>query len=103
MKRSGRLRPVSVKQRRKNAEWQAAREVALSRAHYWPQCELVGFGADHEHWGGIEVHHRLRRSQGGGHDLDNLVVLCSAAHAYVHKNPEWAYGVGLLIRSGAVA
>jgi len=33
----------------------------------------------------LEVHHLQRRVDGGGHDLDNLGLLCGAHHAAVHE------------------
>ena len=33
----------------------------------------------------VDVHHIIARSQGGGHDADNLIVLCSAHHRAVHE------------------
>lgn len=51
---------------------------------------------------GTTRHHRLRRGQGGPDTVENLVVLCQSCHTdgprAVHRNPKWAYSVGLLIR-----
>lgn len=47
--------------------------------------------------GGLHLHHKRRRSQGGTHDNDNLVTLCVFHHIYqVHGNPAWAREWGLL-------
>lgn len=52
--------------------------------------------------GGLQVHHRLMRSQGGPDTMENLVTLCYAHHeggyGGVHSRCELAYEVGLLIR-----
>lgn len=32
----------------------------------------------------LHVHHRRRRSQGGGDDWANLVTLCASCHRWVH-------------------
>lgn len=42
------------------------------------------------------VHHMLRRSQGGGHDVDNLLAVCTACHQFIHGNPAKAVALGLL-------
>lgn len=34
--------------------------------------------------GGFEVHHKLRRGQGGGDELDNLACLCQDCHRAFH-------------------
>lgn len=49
---------------------------------------------------GEHMHHRLRRSQGGGHTAAVLVHLCAPDHRAVHANPEWAYRHGLLVPMG---
>lgn len=43
-------------------------------------------------------HHVLPRSQGGTDDRSNTMDICSACHRYLHREPEWAYRVGLLRR-----
>jgi 5-methylcytosine-specific restriction endonuclease McrA len=45
------------------------------------------------------VHHVLRRSQGGGHEPENLLHLCNSCHQWVHANPAKAVEKGLLRRS----
>ncbi len=55
-------------------EWKAIREQVLARARW--RCQAC--------WspGRLEVHHVLKRSQGGSDfDLDLLVALCRACHA----------------------
>lgn len=44
------------------------------------------------------IHHRLPRSHGGKHLLDNLVASCFACHRHVHDHPAWAYDCGWLVR-----
>lgn len=106
MKRSGplrrrsHLRRVSAKQRLREAEWRQAREAALKRDGYWPTCPALGIH-DGDCEGGIEVHHRLPRSAGGTHDLDNLLVLCAKGHRFVHTHPEMSYARGWLLRRTA--
>lgn len=47
----------------------------------------------------IHIHHRKLRSQGGRHELPNLLHLSGACHDRAHANPERAYDLGLLVRS----
>lgn len=77
-----------------------ARRDALERAGY--RCEARAPGCWTDVLGaGLEFHchHKLRRAQGGGDELDNLLVVCPACHAYIHANPEASYEAGWLIRS----
>lgn len=57
------------------------RQEALWRDRW--ACQKCGYcapdGAD------LEVHHKVEVSQGGGHELANLVTLCSDCHA------EWTF------------
>lgn len=46
------------------------------------------------------VHHRLMRSQGGKHELPNLIDLCRECHYYAHHSSE-RYVIGLLLRRGS--
>lgn len=48
---------------------------------------------------GGHLHHRMMRSQGGRHTVENLVLLCHACHKYVHDNPAFGYKSDLLIHS----
>lgn len=49
------------------------------------------------------IHHRKRRSQGGKHTADNLVLLCGdglrECHGHVHLNPDQSYDLGWLVRA----
>jgi hypothetical protein len=40
----------------------------------------------------IEVHHKIKRSQGGEDTEENLIVLCNEHHVNVHNSPRmfWA-------------
>lgn len=78
------------------------RPVALARANY--RCERCG--ATGRPGRPLSCHHRLMRSQGGPDTLENLVVLCgldntTGCHGWVHKHPEQAYALGLLIRQSS--
>lgn len=71
----------------------AVRQALLERASYTCEFDLCERR-------GTEMHHRLRRSQGGDHTLGNLTLLCGIHHAWVHANPALAEDLGLLVRSG---
>lgn len=100
MKRTPLKRRTPLRKSRPDPAWIAAREAALDRDGRWPACHRYRI-PDHECWGGLEVHHIVRRSQGGTHDLDNLVTLCTAGHRWVHEHPAEATLLGLLRRGAA--
>lgn len=52
-----------------------------------------------QHAGIMEVHHRVRRSQGGRDTCWNLITLCTAHHKWVHANPYAARRLGYLLAS----
>ncbi len=70
----------------------ANRDAVERRSNGW--CEIAHLNCSGR---ATEVHHRLMRSQGGGHDVDNLLHLCGAGHRFVHDNPEHSYGKGWLL------
>lgn len=51
---------------------------------------------------GGHLHHKLMRSQGGGHTEGNLIDVCPPCHGYIHGHPAWAYERGFLVRRSAV-
>lgn len=60
-------------------------------------------------WLTSAVHHRKLRSQGGGHELANLMLVhgdlawnCHNLTEYsIHQNPTRSYRLGHMVRSGA--
>lgn len=73
---------------------------ALEREHY--SCALCGMGIGPEGRGiGWSVHHRLRRSQGVDHSIQNVIILCGSGttqcHGWVHANPSDARAGGWLL------
>jgi 5-methylcytosine-specific restriction endonuclease McrA len=72
-------------------ELEAMRPLVTSRAH--GICEVCSFRQSDQ------IHHKLRRSQGGTNHLANLVAVCSDCHSHIHDNPAWSYQNGWLIRS----
>jgi hypothetical protein len=57
----------------------ARRRTSVRRAY--GRCEVPGC----RHSGWIDVHHIRFRCEGGTHELENLVVLCSVHHTHVHE------------------
>ncbi len=54
-------------------EWAAIRRLIFRRARW--RCQACG------HWGALEVHHVVKRAQGGSDfDLDRLVAVCPPCH-----------------------
>lgn len=52
---------------------------------------------------GDHAHHRLRRSQGGTDDVDNLLWVCAPCHAQIHSWPLASYARGYLLHRGRVS
>lgn len=79
--------------------WPALRAALWTRCGAY--CEACGARLNPDWW---DAHHRLPRSRGGQDDLCTLVALHGGCHTVgpqaVHQRPAWAYGRGLLIRSG---
>jgi 5-methylcytosine-specific restriction endonuclease McrA len=49
----------------------------------------------------LQVHHIRYRSQGGGHELDNLITLCQVCHEHAHSDKRrWQPVLLELIRIG---
>ena len=67
-------------------EWAAIRRLVFRRARW--RCQACGC------WGALEVHHVVKRAQGGSDfDLDRLVALCPPCHAQTDA----AYARGRLV------
>jgi len=94
----------SAKRRARNAAgtMSDARAEVMDRAR--GRCEYVVVSwspsdkrSDRCPFPAVEVHHRLRRSQGGTDTPDNLVALCATCHhERIHGHPEAAYAAGWL-------
>lgn len=56
-------------------------------------CEIDGCGQP-----ATQFHHRWMRSQGGTHDVWNLLHICLSCHNSVHANPEDSYRKGYMLR-----
>jgi 5-methylcytosine-specific restriction endonuclease McrA len=70
-------------------EWAAIRRVVVRRARW--RCQA---------WGALEVHHVVKRAQGGSDfDLDRLVALCPPCH--VQTDAPYARGRLVISPRGA--
>lgn len=70
----------------------ATRERVAERSRGF--CEVGALGCMGK---GVHLHHRLMRSQGGGHDAENLLNVCRLCHDLIHAEPTWAYERGWLL------
>lgn len=77
---------------------QATRDEVIARdggcvaASLVPEVRCLGSG---------HIHHVLPRSQGGGHDVSNLVLVCLGHHGWIHDHPARSYELGLLRKISA--
>lgn len=100
-RRHTRLNPRSAKQARRDRQWQAIRLLVLTRDMF--ECRMCCWAS--LDGSGLEVHHRLRRSQLGADEPENLVTLCAGpytpdCHGWVHRNVAEAEMGGWLLRPG---
>jgi len=70
----------------------ATRQFVEARSRGY--CEVNAYGCRMK---GVHLHHRLMRSQGGGHDAGNLLNVCRPCHDLIHAEPTWAYERGWLL------
>ncbi len=92
MKRGGPLRRVGKKGRRDMAELHDVREAVMARSH--AMCEVRWSPFCHG-WA-EQLHHVVRRSQGGTNTAENVLVVCSPCHARIHDAPAEALTLGFL-------
>jgi len=97
-----RLNPVSEKKRADGAVYLEARRQVYERSQGLCEGNVEGVCPPLPHTA-EHVHHILRRSQGGGHELDNLVHLCARAHIWTHDHPAAGRTLGLLRSPGDAA
>ena len=72
----------------------AIREAVYTRDGWLCQwCQGAG--------GRLDLHHKLRRSQGGPDSLANLVSVHRVCHRYIHEHPEIARHRGFLVGTGS--
>lgn len=65
------------------------RNMVLARDRM--RCRWCGIGG-----GALDVHHRIRRSQGGQDEQHNLVSVHRLCHSYIHEHPTEAKERGFL-------
>ncbi len=95
MKRTRKPAPVQTPGLKSTDEelWRERRHALWVRSG--GRCEL---GREDLAYTGMEAHHRKLRSQGGGHELSNLVALCPKCHHdRVHAHPLWARMQGWMV------
>lgn len=81
-----RTRPLSCT----GEEWEKARMRALVRDEFACQAHLVGLPRCTEtRLRMLQVHHLVQRSEGGTHDLENLLTLCRVCHSRIHPWMIW--------------
>jgi 5-methylcytosine-specific restriction endonuclease McrA len=76
LSRSHRLRRVGKRGEADREAIERVRGEVLERAGH--RCERCA-----STWR-LELHHRLRRSQGGSHEPENISVLCQTCHRSIH-------------------
>jgi hypothetical protein len=78
-------------------DWRRRKEWALERAGF--ACERCGLALSS---GGSHLHHMRLRSQGGHHDLSNLVVLCRDCHTLMPEHAGLAAIRPYMVSEGGV-
>lgn len=89
--RKTRIKTISERELERRIELEEVRPLIEARS--LGVCEICRWAT------GVHLHHKLRRSQGGTNTLDNLLLVCSEDHEFIHSNPEQSYEKGWLIRS----
>jgi hypothetical protein len=100
MKRSTPLRTRgNARTRAGQVRLEAAKAEVRGRSGGW--CEASTPACPPDRHRATQAHHRLPRSQGGKHDPDNLLDVCTPAHDWIHANPAASYDAGWLAHRGA--
>jgi len=47
------------------------------------------------------LHHRVLRSQGGKHTVENLLAVCMSCHSFIHHHPQLSVENGWIVKSQA--
>jgi 5-methylcytosine-specific restriction endonuclease McrA len=71
------IRPTAERLRLDPISYENLRQLVLRRDGW--RCQSCGTMAN------LEVHHREFRSQSGADSEENLIALCAACHARVHR------------------
>ncbi len=75
--------------------WKTHRRRALERANYECQARIAG----HCLFDATQVHHRQRRSHGGGNAESNLLAVCAPCHVWIHRHAQEAVELGFLVNA----
>ena len=68
----------------------------------WCQAWPLGFALDVRCAGPPHIHHRILRSQGGPHTVENLLLLCDRHHWMAHNiDRAGAEACGIIRRASA--
>lgn len=94
MKRGRPMARRSAKAIERDREFATARREREQLAGGWCEADTPACrpGAHR----GAHAHHVKLRSQGGGHEVENLRWVCWDGHEWVHANPEAARAMGLI-------
>lgn len=82
----GAQRPSKQRSRPKRAGVAPDTAEAVKERDQECQAWPLGFALDVRCSGRGHIHHRVLRSQGGGHDADNLLLICEAHHDLAHNS-----------------
>lgn len=90
-----------AKEARKASEWQQAREAVEVRSGGWCEGNWPGVCVPGRHRA-HHVHHRRLRSQGGGHEMENLLHLCRPCHDHAHSHVADAVARGIILHASVI-
>ena len=93
MKRGRPMKRVSDKAAAREREFDAARAERRTMANGWCEADTPACRSGAHQ--GAHAHHVRLRSQGGGHDVENLRWVCWDGHDWIHANPHEARIRGL--------
>lgn len=90
-----RIKPVSDKQRKSNAELAALKPALIERSGGYCEVRL----SPHCTGVGTAGHHILKQSQTDDHDIDLIAWSCWPCNDYVEVHADEAEAAGMLIKS----
>lgn len=88
-----------MKRGRPHAIPKAVRAAVLERDDY--SCRVCGYYVGSGDL--AQLHHKLKRSQGGQDTAENLITVDPICHADIEDNPKWAVEQGYSVQLGKVA
>ena len=87
--------PLRKRSRRAERYARELRQVTPAlHARAGGECELASDACE----GPLHRHHKKLRSQGGGNDLDSLLLVCEWHHRFIHAYPALSYENGWLVK-----